>query len=90
MFRLCLYQINPDFQNKEGYEADPPMQGNLKLAAAQMCYRFECPSFTLEMPFKDANDAPMPEVGWSAERSQRLGHSVLDALGHMFPLLGKK
>jgi murein tripeptide amidase MpaA len=35
---------------------------------------------TLEMPFKDNDDLPDPEEGWSPDRSRALARSCLDAI----------
>jgi len=35
---------------------------------------------TLEMPFKDNDDLPDPETGWSPERSKLLAHACLDTI----------
>ena len=43
----------------------------------QIAERFDCLSFTIEMPFKDNDDIPNERYGWSAERSMSLGASVL-------------
>jgi murein tripeptide amidase MpaA len=50
------------------------------LAATWVGEAFDCVSYTLEMPFKDNADRPDPTVGWSPERSQRLGQDVLAAV----------
>ena len=38
---------------------------------------------TLEMPFKDTANNPMPDVGWSPERSKMLGADCLQAIWMM-------
>ena len=40
--------------------------------------RYDCPAYTLEMPFKDNANAPDMKVGWSADRCRRLGEAALD------------
>ena len=45
--------------------------------------RFQCPAYTLEMPFKDNANAPDQLFGWSPERCAQLGASALDALVHL-------
>ena len=35
---------------------------------------------TLEMPFKDNDDLPCPDQGWSPERSMALGRDCLGAV----------
>ncbi len=39
---------------------------------------------TLEMPFKDNAAHPDPQAGWSAERSQQLGASLLYPIARHF------
>ena len=51
----------------------------------QVGERFDCLSFTFEMPFKDTIDDPNHLTGWSPERSIRLGASVLDAIKAVMP-----
>jgi murein tripeptide amidase MpaA len=38
---------------------------------------------TLEMPFKDNNDLPDPQAGWSPGRSKALGRDCLAALAEI-------
>jgi murein tripeptide amidase MpaA len=75
-----LVRISPDFQTQKGYEIPPPGQANLSMSTAQLAERFGAISMTLEMPFKDNDDLPDPEEGWSPDRSRLLGRSCLDAL----------
>ena len=42
---------------------------------------------TLEMPFKDAANAPDRRNGWSPARSHRLGRSSLEALAAVIDTL---
>jgi murein tripeptide amidase MpaA len=79
----ALVALSPDFQTKKGYEISAPGQANLSMSTAQLAERFGAVSMTLEMPFKDNDDLPDPEQGWSPERSQALGRSCLDALHAM-------
>jgi murein tripeptide amidase MpaA len=51
-----------------------------RVNTAFMSSRFDCLAVTLEMPFKDAANSPLPEVGWSPARSAKLGAAMLDAL----------
>ena len=57
---------------------------------AQLAERFGAVSMTLEMPFKDNDDLPDPDHGWSPERSRALGRSCLDALHAIIDELPKK
>ncbi|MNF02115.1 hypothetical protein D3C80_2012210 [compost metagenome] len=44
---------------------------------------YDCLSLTLEMPFKDHDDAPNARTGWSGERSKALAAAVLETLRKM-------
>ena len=52
-----------------------------------MAHRFGCVSLTLEMPFKDHDDAPDAVTGWSGERSKALGSAVIDTLAKLVAAL---
>jgi murein tripeptide amidase MpaA len=41
---------------------------------------YDCLSLTLEMPFKDHDDAPEPIAQWSGARSKALAGAVLETL----------
>ncbi len=79
-FAAAFLAASPDFQTQHGYPKNPPGRANLTLAATWVGETFDCVSYTLEMPFKDNAERPDPVVGWSPERSQRLGRDVLAAL----------
>ena len=85
-----LVRISPDFQTEKGYEIAAPGQANLSMSTAQVAERFGAVSMTLEMPFKDNDDLPDPDHGWSPERSRALGRSCLDALHAIIDELPKK
>ncbi|MGQ1909690.1 M14 family metallopeptidase [Marinifilum sp. RC60d5] len=70
----------PDFQNTHGYPKNKPGEGNLAICSKHIGERFKCLSLTIEMPFKDNNDLPEPECGWSPDRSILLGESVLQPI----------
>ena len=89
-FSQELVRISPDFQTAKGYEVSAPGKANLSMSTAQLAERFGAVSMTLEMPFKDNDDLPDPDHGWSPERSQMLGRSCLDALYAMIDALPKK
>ena len=55
----------------------------MRICTNQIAERFNALALTIEMPFKDNNDLPDPDFGWSAERSEKLGESVLDPLLHI-------
>ncbi|WP_019408066.1 M14 family metallopeptidase [Pseudomonas psychrophila] len=82
-FRSHLSNLTRDFQTEHGYTRDEPGQANMTLACNSVGQRFDCLSLTLEMPFKDNNDAPDAITGWSGKRSMQLGKDVLSTLSHM-------
>ncbi len=79
-FKALLAGISPDFQTEHGYPLDPPGSADLKKCTDFVAETFGCLAMTLEMPFKDSAISPMPEIGWSAGRSQRLGMACVDAI----------
>ena len=70
----------PDFQTAVGYNKTQAEQANLSLATNWVGNQFDCLAFTIEMPFKENANLPNEATGWSAERSKRLGASVLQAI----------
>lgn len=86
-FSDALVGLSPDFQTEKGYEISGPGQANLSMSTAQLAERFGAISMTLEMPFKDNDDLPDPDWGWSPERSRLLARSCLDALHSILPRL---
>ena len=86
-FRQLLADLSPDFQTTYGYEVDAAGSSDLKKCTDYLAETFGCLSVTLEMPFKDAANAPMPETGWNGERSAQLGRACVDALWQMLPRL---
>lgn len=79
-FQAALRLASPDFQSVHGYPKAPPGEANMTMATNYIAEAHGCLSMTLEQPFKDAADTPLPEVGWSPERCQKLGAAILDAL----------
>jgi murein tripeptide amidase MpaA len=79
-YRVILDQRTPDFQTRRGYPVTPPGKANLSMATTQIAERFGAVSMTLEMPFKDNDDLPCAEQGWSPERSKLLARDCLAAL----------
>ena len=82
-FRTHLSALTKDFQTTQGYTRDEPGQANMTLACNSVGQRFDCLSLTLEMPFKDNNDAPDPQTGWDGKRSKQLAKDVLTTLSTM-------
>lgn len=79
-FTDILERICPDFQTKFGYDIDPPKSADLKKCTDYVAETFGCLAMTLEMPFKDNDDLPDLEFGWSPERCRNLGRACIDAL----------
>ena len=82
IFQQAYAEVSPDFQTVYGYDFAPgqdhphvpepgssmPARGN----TSQIAHRFGCLAVTLEMPFKDTDNVPQPEEGWSPRRCVRL------------------
>ena len=79
-FQAALVAANPDFQTTHGYPPTPPGKADLRICANHVAETHGCLAMTLEMPFKDAANAPEPRHGWSPARSHQLGRSCLEAL----------
>ena len=79
-FQAALVAANPNFQTKYGYPPTPPGKANLRICANFVAETYGCLAMTLEMPFKDAANAPDPRDGWSPARCHQLGRSSLEAL----------
>ena len=80
VFAAAYARANPDLQREHGYPVAPPGRANMTMCTKAVAHRFQCPAFTLEMPFKDNANAPDELFGWSPERCAQLGASALDAL----------
>jgi len=72
--------INPDIQDEYGYPKNKPGKANLMICSKNLGEEFKCLSQTLEMPFKQNDNIPNAVTGWSAERSIKLGESLVNAL----------
>lgn len=79
-YRTILKRRTPDFQTARGYPVARAGQANLTMSTNQLAERYGACAMTLEMPFKDNDDLPDPEQGWSPERSKLLGRDCLAAL----------
>lgn len=82
-FRDTLAARTPDFQTARGYPSSAPGKGNLTMSTNQVAERFGAVAMTLEMPFKDNDDLPDPEFGWSPARSKQLAKDCLAVLAEM-------
>ena len=79
-YLAILERRSADFQTRLGYPKAGKGKANLTMSTNQLAERFGAVAMTLEMPFKDNNDLPCPEQGWSPERSMLLGRECLAAL----------
>ncbi|MBD8709111.1 hypothetical protein IFT47_20980 [Pseudomonas sp. CFBP 13711] len=86
-FRARLSGLTRDFQSQYGYPKSAPGKANMNLACNSVGERYKCLSLTLEMPFKDNDDAPDVVTGWSGQRSKQLARDVLTTLGQMVSVL---
>jgi murein tripeptide amidase MpaA len=86
-FRSHLGGLTREFQSVHGYTRDLPGQANMTLACNSVGQTFDCLSLTLEMPFKDNDDAPDALTGWSGKRSKALAQDVLSTVAHLAPTL---
>lgn len=75
-----LDRRTPDFQRKLGYPVAAPGKSNLAMSTNQLAERFGAVSMTLEMPFKDHDEAADAVQAWSAERSAQLGRDCMATL----------
>lgn len=72
--------INPDMQDKYTYPKNEKGKANLNICSKNLGEEFKCLSQTLEMPFKQNDNIPDEIMGWSPERSIKLGESVVNVL----------
>jgi murein tripeptide amidase MpaA len=86
-FRARMSGLTQDFQTRYGYPKAAPGQANMNLACNSVGERYKCLALTLEMPFKDNDDAPDVVTGWSGKRSMQLARDVLTILGQMVSVL---
>ena len=84
----ALAERTPDFQTRHGYPAAAKGKANLSMSTNQIAERFGAVSMTLEMPFKDNDDAPDAAHGWSPERSKQLAAECLAVLAEMVDEIG--
>lgn len=86
-FRSRLSEITRDFQTRYGYPRSQPGKANMNLACNSVGEKYKCLSLTLEMPFKDNDDAPDLITGWDGKRSKQLAKDVLTTLSEMATVL---
>lgn len=79
-FLTAYKSASPDFQTEIGYPLTAPDKANMTICTNALAARFNCLAMTLEMPFKDNDNAPDAERGWSPDRCAQLGSDTLDAM----------
>ena len=79
-FSDALKLTSADFQSEFGYDIDAPGTANMTIATHWVAERFDCLANTLEMPFKDNENLPFEDTGWSPEHSIKLGEASLVAM----------
>jgi murein tripeptide amidase MpaA len=72
--------FNPDMQDVHGYPKNEPGKANLMICSKNLGEEFKCLSQTLEMPFKQNDNIPDQIMGWSPERSMKLGESLVNVM----------
>ena len=82
-YRDTLAARTPDFQTRLGYPVTGAGRANLSMSTNQVAERFGAVAMTLEMPFKDNDDLPDADFGWSPARSIQLGKDCLAVLAEM-------
>ena len=82
-FGRRLIEHGAEFQTLFGYAPQQFGEANTSLAANSVGMEFDCLSLTIEMPFKDHDDRPNPQTGWSSARSKQLGKDVLSVASAM-------
>lgn len=83
----ALAARTPDFQTKHGYPVAGAGKANLTMSTNQLAERYGAVSMTLEMPFKDNDDAADATRGWAPERSKRLARDCLATLADIIDTL---
>lgn len=79
-FYTIWQNINPDFQYEHGYPKNEPGKANLNICSKNIGEEFNCLSQTIEMPFQENANIPDPLFGWSPDRSEKLGESLVNTL----------
>lgn len=82
-YRDTLARRTPDFQLRLGYPVAAAGKANLSMSTNQLAERFGAVAMTLEMPFKDNDDLPDADYGWSPARSMQLAKDCLAVLAEM-------
>ena len=80
LFSDAWKKTSPEFQDVYGYPVDKAGNANLSICSKNIANTFECLALTVEMPFKDNANFPDPALGWSIDRSEKFGASLIDVL----------
>lgn len=86
-FQHLLLSASAEYQMTRSYTFTKFGVDVMSIGSVWVGNQFECPSMTLEMPFIDNEDRISSEFGWSAQRSQLLGQSMLQPIYHILPQL---
>ncbi len=84
-FENAFEKANPDFQQQYGYPEKAAGEANMTMASSHIAATHNALAMTLEMPFKDNDNAPDPYQGWSNVKSAKLGASSVDAIYAIIP-----
>src|SRR5690606_12306833 len=68
-------KVNPDYRLGPPYPGGAPDPADMRMAWNAVAEEFRCLGVLLEQPFKDNAESGMPGVGWTTERSVKLGRS---------------
>lgn len=86
-FRQAFHRMDPTFSTIDSFGMDGNTTADMSVAQRVVGEKFKCLAFTVEMPFKDSEEFPDEECGWSAVRSQHFGASILNAVADVLPNL---
>ncbi|MCH9690696.1 MAG: hypothetical protein K0U59_01345 [Gammaproteobacteria bacterium] len=86
-FKQAFVTASLDFQTEQGYPLDKPGEANMSIGTHWCGKQFRTLALTLEMPFKDNNNLPNPEQGWSPARCQQLAQDILLPISETLKLL---
>lgn len=83
LYKETLLKVSPDFQVEHGYDTVGAGTATLDVCTDYIASTFGCLAMTLEMPFKDNDNLPDEEFGWSPERCRHLARACLDTLNRI-------
>jgi murein tripeptide amidase MpaA len=79
-FKAAYAAATPEFQDEHGYPKDEAGQANMTICSPWVGEQFKCLAYTVEMPFKDHDNAPDEFYGWNDVRSAKFGADALTAI----------